>query len=271
MQTSHPDSFNDPALKAAVRQAWGAERCPEALRQRITGLIQAERSGMRLAGTPARREAIASRESRWWLGSRTLSGLAAAAIVVLGFGVSYKFFSRTGNDVVRGTQEISTNSLPATLASNLVSRHDSCCKAPDHHVIGGDDFQQIASEIEKRLLIPVMAKPLDKSWSFHGASICPVGDTNSAHLVFARDRQFVSLFSLPTSVDPAARNQTFSQLDQNHPIAGFETSHGFYCVVGSSPDGTLTLDDVRNLRDRMRPVVIAADGHFFRFAIVQPR
>lgn len=266
METSHPDSFNDPALKAAVRQAWGAERCPEALRQRITGLIQAERGGMRLAGGPATREVIASRESRWWLGSRTLSGLAAAAIVILGFGVSYKYFTR-----ISPNQTVATTPLPATLASNLVSRHDSCCSAPDHHAIGGDDFQQIASEIEKRLGIPVMARALDKSWSFHGASICPVGDTKSAHLVFARDRQFISLFSLPASVDPAARNQTFNESDQNHPIAGFETSHGFYCVVGSSADGSLTLQAVQDLRDRVRPVVIAADCQFFRFAIVQPR
>jgi len=205
---------------------------------------------MRMTGQPQ------AQARRLWLGRlNPLHGLAAAAIVLLGFGVSYHYFSKPSNP--------SNPAIPVTLASDLISRHDSCCSLPDHHGIKDDDFDQIAKEMGVHLGIPVMAAKLDGTWTFHGASYCPVGDLKSghisAHLVFARDKQFVSLFSLPASVLNNVHIQSTSEMEQNHPLAAFQTSHGFYCVVGSSPDGSLTIEQVRVLRDQVQPKIAAAD------------
>ena len=265
MVMHEPEFFDDPSLKQAVRQAWGSERAPEALRRRLSELLADERGGMRIAARPA------ARYPRWWQGRfNPLYGLAAAAIVLLGFGISYHYFSPPSSNPVGPQFVASGSSLPVTLADNLVSRHDTCCRADDHHGIPSDDFRQIARELERQLNIRVLASPLDPSWTFHGASVCPVGAVNSGHLVFARDKQFVSLFSLPASVLNNAHLKPVSEMDQNHPIAAFETGNGVYCVVGSSADGSLTLQQVQFLRDKVQPS-LAANEDDSQGAVAQSR
>ena len=40
--------------------------------------------------------------------------------------------------------------------------------------------------------------------------------------------------------------------DPRHPMAGVICPDGVYCVIGSSPDGSLTLHDVRQILDDLR-------------------
>jgi hypothetical protein len=69
-------------------------------------------------------------------------------------------------------------------------------------------------------------------------------------------KQFVSVFSLPASfVQGADRGCDYCQANDKHAMAGFVTPSAFYCVVGSSSDGTVTIDNVRNLRDQLRPAL----------------
>src|SRR5207248_2028597 len=80
-------------------------------------------------------------------------------------------------------------SIPPVLARDLVQKHDECCAQPDHHMPGlpRDDFAAIARALTTRLKFPVLsAAPEPAGWTFKGASVCPVGPLESAHLVFKR-------------------------------------------------------------------------------------
>jgi hypothetical protein len=160
-------------------------------------------------------------------------------------------------------------SIPENLADNLIVRHDACCRAPDHHMPGlpRNDLQAIAVALHGRLGFPVMSgEPSAAPWQFSGASICDVGETAGAHLIFKQPNQDISIFSLPISVDPnlAGKGQ-FALVDSGHPIAGFATANALYAVVGSSTDDSLSLATVTAMCDHLRPLVIPAPG-----ALAQP-
>lgn len=251
MAPTEDQSFDDPGLKAAIRRVWGQERAPSALRGRL----------LVAGGEAVVQEAPASRAS-WRLRRRTL-GLAMAAMVLLAIGIGFQFWRNTHD-----THGASASVLPASLANELVARHDDCCAAKDHHMPGlsRDNFTFIGQQLHQKLGFPILAARLPGPWDFHGASICPVGNTPSGHLVFEKTgkqggAEFVSVFSLPRGfVDDHCPSGDSAQIDNQHPMAAFVTLAGFYCVVGSSTDGSLSLDQVRALRDQLRPDVAQAES-----------
>jgi hypothetical protein len=217
------ENFDDPGLKAAIRRAWGAEQCPPALRERIIAEC-GQTPGMRIG------------PERPSLGRRLIFyGWTAAAVMLIAVGLVFRFHRPGPND--HGSPPVAL-ALPTTLADELIARHDECCKATDHHMPGlsRDDFPKIAQQLREKLGFPILSARLPGSWDFHGASVCPVGTTKSGHLVFERgNNEFVSIFSLPRQfVSAMPSGKDFSETEQHHPIAGFATGDGFYCLVGSS-------------------------------------
>ena len=251
MSDADLENFDDPALKAAVRRAWGPETAPALLRQRVSQAahapaLQAYRIGWR---------------------TRASLGLAAAAMVLIALGIVFHPWSKAPRP---GDSSSSTAIvLPAQLADALISRHEECCHDGDHHMPGlavdPNDFGQVRRGLENTLGFPVLSAALPGSWQFRGGSICPVieGQTRikSGHLIFARGEQFVSLLSLPRSVLPSGASGNYSQEVQEHPLAGFVTPSGFYCLVGSSPGGHLTLSDMCQMRDNLRGQVAVGADH----------
>lgn len=243
-ETNFP-SFDDPGLKAAIGRAWGSETAPPQLRAR---LLTAASSG-------AARSAPVM--PLIWRLRVPLYGLAAAAVVV----VAVMLVFHPGSSRPSNSNPVASSLvMPASLADDLVARHDICCGENDHHGIASDDFAQIRRELREQLGFPVLSASIP-GWNFHGASVCLVGKTKSGHLVFARkDGQFVSLFSLPPQLlEAQPTSADYSEMAQKHPLAGFQTPGGLYFVVGSSPDGSLTLDEVRSMRERLRLDVAEAD------------
>jgi hypothetical protein len=247
------EKFDDPGLKAAICRAWGRERAPVRLRQRLIA------SGSASSGAQAAPHIGMQRHFR-----RPVMGLAAAAMLLIALGISLRFWHNP-ND----TRTTSASVLPASLADELVARHDGCCAAKDHHLPGvsTDNFILIGQQLRQKLGFPILAARLPGSWNFHGASVCPVGSTSSGHLLFENAKkqggtEFVSIFSLPHAfVDDHCPSGECAQIDDKHPMAAFVTPAGFYCVVGSSTDGSLSLGQVRALRDQLRPDVAQAESN----------
>jgi len=244
MSEPEPDNFDDPGLKAAIRRAWGAEECPAALRERVIA-VSSEPASLKIEHT---RSTL--------MQGLTFYGWIAAGLMLVAVGLVFHFHPDVPNG--RGSPPIAL-ALPTVLADELIARHDECCEAEDHHMPGlpRDDFAAIGRELRQRLGFPILSAKLPGVWDFHGASICLVGSTKSAHLVFERGGgEFVSIFSLPHQFPPAGlANREFSEVAQHHPIAGFATVDGFYCVVGSSKGESLGLEQIRSLRDQLRPDV----------------
>jgi len=260
MSEPQGDNFDDPGLKAAVGRAWGAERCPPALRERLIA---------ECGGPPSMK--IGDEQPK--LGRRLIFyGWMAAALMLIAVGLVFYLHPPAPND--RGLPPVALT-LPASVADELIARHDECCKAEDHHMPGlsRDDFPTIARELRQRLGFPILAARLPGTWEFRGASICPVGETKSGHLVFDRgNNEFVSIFSLPRQfLSAIPSGKEFSEVELRHPIAGFATGEGFYCIVGSSKTESLSLEQVRSFRDQLRSDIANAEVHPSRATVAALR
>ena len=236
MDTRQDLSFDDPALKAAVRKAWGDQQAPDYLRRKVAALAARPAAGARPIS---------------WLRSPLFS-LAAAAVLLAGMGGFVVYLLHGPRSV-----EVATSSaLPASLAGDLVFRHDECSRAPDHHLPGlpRDNFPAIAAMLRTRLAYPVLSAPLPRPYAFDGASICYVGKIQSAHLLFHEDSRQVSVFSLPANAVPKSpAGAVYEAAAYGHPIVGVVQGRGFYCIVLSGPNATAR--ESRNLLESLRPAL----------------
>jgi hypothetical protein len=255
MSDSGNENFDEPALKAAACRCWGGECAPAELRAAVQRLMQSIDE---------------SREGRSGLFRipRSTWMLAAAAMVALVAGLSFRYLLPTGH--AHSTQLAIT--LPSTLETDLVVRHDLCCAAGNHqHLpVSKNDDAGIAAVLRATLGRAVLvARPFDPGWTFRGAAICPVGTTPAGHLVFARGSDTFSIFSLPHSVAPALKDgDQFAMTVQSHSIAGFEKDGALFCLVADSPDKTLTSADLLEMRSRMEHDVTVARANLNKEPVV---
>jgi hypothetical protein len=239
-------SFNDPALRAAVRRVWSDERAPFELRQQIAALC---------SGKPATRGTRPSHEPLSMRIRSNLYQLAAAAILLLAIGIAFADWNMGGRGPRRAPRVVA---LPTALANDLYARHDADVNAPDHKLVGVSqtDFKAMGRQLQDRLNFPVLAANLPgKGWKFHGANVCKVGKTVTAHLMFdLNGKEYVSIFSMPvTEVADSTRACDYSEVITKHYMAGFTTEVAFYCVVATSVDDSITIEEVRTLRDELKP------------------
>jgi hypothetical protein len=247
--------FDDPALREGCRRAWGGERAPARLRDRVAAALRDE---LQTAAIPA----------KWWRPA-SLRGLAAAAVLVLAVaGVAGYYAGVLGDGRRAGTPVavLPASAIPTTLVGQLTSVHQAC-SAGNHHVIApAEDFRQIEERLSKHLRRPVIACSPEHfddghNWIFGGAAVCPVGGRPAGHLVFTRGQASVSVFSLPAEACPEFRADGQCETSSTAcDIAAFRRGNGVFCVVGSSKDGSLKCDEVRALRDKLRRDVAAACG-----------
>ena len=264
--------FDDPGLMAAVRRAWGSEQAPQALRARVLALRSTGTEGRALA--PAVIGTIRPDTIRpsWWQRPGLRYGLAAAAMVLLGFGIAYRLDDTPfGRDRIPlgpgGTEVTFASTVPPAVAQGLLESHDRCAKYPDHNVypdLSRDDFVAVRQRLERRLGFPVLAGDVEQAlgrggWRFKGAAVCNVWNLEAAHLVFVRDRQAISIFSLPPSSCRHTSGEPRECEDPNpdHPVAVFVWSDGVHCVVGSSTDRSLSVDQVRAVLKHLSPTLPA--------------
>ena len=274
-------SFDDPGLKAAVRGAWGTERAPQSLRARIEAMAAAERArGFEAdAAAPAVFGTIGPdttppaivRPPRFWQQPWLRYGFAAAAMVLVGFGLAHRLddtpfgrddFAQTGGG---GTDVTLASTLPPPIRRGMLESHDRCQKF-EHNAypdLPAGNFPAMRERLEKHLGFPVLAGDVEEAlgrngWRFQGAAVCKVGGVDAAHLVFVRNRQAISLFSLPRSCSHTTRGGGARECEDpnpDHPVALFVWSDGVHCVVGSSTDRSLSVDQVRSVLDHLRPTL----------------
>jgi hypothetical protein len=78
-----------------------------------------------------------------------------------------------------------------------------------------------------------------------------VNNKPAAHLIFAREGQSVSVFSLPASARVPAREGTVcTECVEGHMVAGFVRTDGVYCLVGYCAKKNLSLDEVGTLLEK---------------------
>ena len=237
---------DDEQLGDVVRHCWAAERCPDALRARVAEQLAAGRASRAIA-----------RRSVW---RRAAWPAAAAVVVAVAFGLG----------LLKGTRftpivAVVSAPLPASLETQLIQTHDQCSRGADHQrlPVPRSNGYAIAASLRSRLDRPVLvSQPDDRQWRFAGASVCPVGDVRSAHMVFRRaDGDTLSVFSLPRSVAPAASDgQQFRIEGNGHAVVGFVRHGAVYCLVGSGCPGDVSVAKLDALSRQMQRQVVVGDA-----------
>jgi hypothetical protein len=223
-------SFDDPKLKSAVQRVWRQHIAPENLRARVGQLL--EESGNSLS--------IGSNRSS----GQNWIGYAIAASVLIFAGLM------TWGPYPSGTSPLDRD-LPASVAQGMVNRHDLCCGVPDHHALGGSDFALIGRTLSGDLRVPVIATNIN-GWTFAGAAPCPVWGHETAHLLYRKGNDTMSVFSIPAAdFDLKYDDGAYATQIGNHEIAGFLKNGGLYCVVEQSPDGSISAARVQALSDQL--------------------
>lgn len=230
MQEQDPQ-FDDPVLRDVVRRAFAGETAPVSLRQRVVETLDTEQ---RAEQNPRR---------QW-----NRLGLAAAAVLVIGVGLAYLVLLRN-----------SEKPVPQWFAAAMVASHDQCAGRSDHHLLSGltpaNDVRAAGARLWRDLGYPVLAAELGDGWTFAGAGICQVSGHNAAHLLYTRGQDSISVFSIPAAVlyaGDATDGTEYSQVEQGHPVSGFIQGGAVHCLVGRSASGSLTLQEVKRLRDQVR-------------------
>jgi hypothetical protein len=218
------DQFEAPELKTAVKRLYGGERAPGGLRQRVESILRSEavvEPRMRI-----------SRAVRWqW---------AAAAVIVVGLaGLIWRVTEERRNPVGEKT-------LVA-----MVKTHDFCCtpgRRHQHNDIPQNNFTAMGQMMAGKINEPVLATEIGDGWKFVGAAMCPVGGKPSAHLIYSRGGQWLSIFSIPASSCDKVHNGAFGgERINDHMIVGFAHTGAVYCMVGTCPKKNLQLDEIEQL------------------------
>jgi len=249
----HPvPSFDDPALKAALRRALDSEAAPTGLRDRIRAVAaeDAEHPVMSYTASGAEPAAGAAEMSDRPipLFRRQVYRFAAAAILLIGIG-SLAFQLWNTNHQPTSSAYVLPVSLYKAMVATHKARATDVAQSPDAVKSLAD-----AAKLSQTTNRPVFVADLTKDgWPFDGAAVRAVGQFTAAQLFFTKGNAAVSVFSLPASAVPnAADNSTYGTVFNGAPIAGFVKNGGLFCIVGTSPDGSLTVDEVKALLERHR-------------------
>jgi hypothetical protein len=146
--------------------------------------------------------------------------------------------------------------IPVTFMLEMVHTHDNCAKLADHHKIPGDNPEGLRDKLSQPG-IPANTTNLGGEWKFKGAGLCDVGQQKAAHLLFVRADEFVSIFSLQPPEGCGYGSDSYEEMVEKHPVAGFRRGEALYCVVGSSAKRDLTAADLRPVLEKVRASVAA--------------
>jgi hypothetical protein len=225
MQDSPVQPFDDPALKAALQRSLGRESAPAALRERIKGMTAAAPAPL-----PEPKPIPLFRKS-------PLYRLAVAAIVIIGFGgLGYRIWQM--NHPVYDPGVVFTSALYQEMLDAHLARKTN----PSGDTV---TILAAATHLADSIGRPVFVADLTKDgWTFKGGAVRKVGSDQAAQLYFTKGKSAISVFSLPASVVPTARDgQSYDTVFSGAAIAGFTQGKGLFCIVETSEEGPLSSAD----------------------------
>lgn len=262
--TEADDQFDDPALRSAVARAAGREAAPPELRRKVEALFAGAATAAAATGAGATAKASAgstspttsdTAASRPAAPARDRFGadapfklIAAAAMVLLAVGLMVVQIRSEFFPPLPQRAAADSASFPATLGQMLVRSHDQCGKLADHHLVPGDDFAALRVSLAAQGGVSVFADAIGDGWTFKGAGLCRVDQHKTAHLLFARGGEVISVFSLPPPPLCSSGGATYEELRDHHALAGFVHGGALYCVVGSRASGDMA-------QSQLQPVV----------------
>ena len=203
------------------------DSAPAALRDRIKNLAT-QNAPIAAAPQPDQKPIPLFRRS-------PLYRLAVAAILIIGFGgLAYQVWQMNQPTVYDQSQVFTS-----ALYQSMLDVHTARTKATEPDSI---TTVAAAASLSGQIGQPVMAANLKpEGWTFQGAAVRKVGSNQAVQLYFTKGKSAVSVFSLPASVVPNAKEgQNYDILYGGAAIAGFTRGKGLYCIVETNQDGPVT-------------------------------
>lgn len=239
--STQEDCAEDPVIKGAVRAIYGRHRAPDEFRARMVGML-------RSAPQPPQWNVGTMLLGMWQRLARLAGGwrgpTAMAAALMFGFA-----------GIRAGFGQPARVSIGQSLVRALVETHDRCCLRQSHITPGipQTSLKLVGQAISRRLRQSVLAADLAKdNWLFRGAAVCEVAGRRSAHLLFTREGQTLSVFSIPDPLSPVRDCALEGGVWADHAVAGFVKRGRVYCMVGHCPRGSLGPGEVASLLERHR-------------------
>ena len=231
---SHLDQFDAPELKTAVKRLYGDERAPAGLRGRVESILRADQ--------PQSRSMKIDRATPWrW---------AIAAAILLGL---------TGL-IFRAAYE-RTHPIGGQTLLAMVQTHDRCTlKGNKHRAIDipQDSFALMGQSMAGRIKEPVLAASMEGGWNFVGGAMCLINGKPCAHLIYSRNGQSLSIFSIPAAYCEKVRDGAMGrEVINDHMVAAFAKTGGVYCMVGSCPQKNLQLEEIQQLLKKHQMDLVA--------------
>ena len=252
-------------LRRALRRAFPAEQAPQALRERITAMLQNQamwsddmpepaeltRSAGHIASQPDPSNPYARIA---WLGNlfhgaRRIAIAACIAGLAMGIGL---FVATPTGDPRPSEQPQYAQSPVAPFLQAAVVRHDELLQVADPTQTSGRSLvplQEVRTELKNRLAAPMPEADISsQGWQLVGGKTMGPADGCVAQLFYRRGQQTLSVFII--SPDPLGRRiQIPSTSQKDHLITCRESGPLTICVVGYSPDGKLTAGEVDRVAD----------------------
>jgi hypothetical protein len=230
MQQPPVQPFDDPALKAALRRSLGQESAPAALRDRIKAM-----AGQNAPVAQKTAPFSADQQKPIPLFRRSpLYRLAVAAVLVIGFGgLAYQIWQMNKSPYDQ-TQVFSS----ALYQSMLDTHHARQNMTGTDPVTSMDSAASLSAQIGQPVFVADLTR---EGWTFKGGAVRKVGSDQAAELYFTKGKSAVSVFSLPASLVPNAKEgQSYEVLFGGAAIAGFTKGKGLFCIVETNQDGPVT-------------------------------
>jgi hypothetical protein len=184
---------------------------------------------------------------------------AAAALFLVALAGIFYYASNTSAASASPIQQ------DALLA--MIETHDQCCAgqheqhqepelpAPtptlvlDRTVVG----RTLAQKLNQAVWVPDLSA---EGWQLAAAAICRVGAKPSAHLIYAKGQNKLSVFTM-SGEGCTSKEGACGQELRDHVIAGVAKGGAVQCIVAHCPQKSIKQDDVNNLLSAHENEVIA--------------
>ena len=125
--------------------------------------------------------------------------------------------------------------LSASASSSMVAAHDALAKSSPPAAT--NDFAALQVRLSKEAGVAAFASSIGQGWDFKGADVITVDGKKAAEVMFVRNGQAASIFSMPSTASGCAADERICQQVKQHAIAAMSRGGTMYAVEISSVGG----------------------------------
>jgi hypothetical protein len=184
----------------------------------------------------------------WWGRKGQVMAIAASILLVVGL-LGYEYTVLFPSEFDANTYAMGV-AIPEDLESDLVIQQQAAAQSGAARGSSQVDFSALSKDLSAKIGQRAFARAL-RGWSFRSSSVVQVQHALAAQVAYGRGDQTVAVLSMPAEGMNLGRYGMAEGSQGNYHMTAFIHNHGLYAVVGSSPDGKLTLADVRDIRQQV--------------------